>query len=203
MQQVNLYKLLDHKQEIACSALHIAYACAAMLVVTLLFAVVITVQNMWLSSDIAKANAQAELYSSESAAGKNAILNQLAQETAALQKKLIHQQAILKALEQSKQNGKQIFSSQLAGLGNQHIKGLWLNHIEFNGGGAWVSLKGVTKSAAALPRYLQALGKEQAFSGLRFDLMKMGSATDTGNANDNGLLNFEVSVKPDIGGDKS
>ena len=200
MQQVNLYKLLDHKQKIACAALHIVYACAAMLAVTLLFAVVVTVQNMWLTSDIASANAQAELYSNESAAGQNKMLNQLAQETAALQKKLVHQQAILKALEKSKRDGKQIFSSQLAGLGNQHIKGLWLNHIEFNGGGAWVSLKGVTKSAAALPRYLQALGQEQAFSGLRFDLMKIKSATDS---NTNGLLNFEVSVKPDIGEDKS
>ena len=105
-------------------------------------------------------------------------------------KRLLKQRRqILHSLSNQQHDIGQGFSDHLAGLGRQQLKGLWLSSIELRAGGEEISLKGAMKHATLLPRYLQDLGKEPAFSGLRFQLMKIENSEASRDH-----MQFEISV---------
>lgn len=61
------------------------------------------------------------------------------------------------------------FSAHLAGLGRHHPDGLWLQRIHLAAGGRRLGLEGSVTRAELLPVYLNALSRESAFAGTRFD----------------------------------
>ncbi len=65
------------------------------------------------------------------------------------------------------------FSALWAGLARQHIDGLWLTGVRFENGGRKLTLSGRTISAELVPIYIQRLSKEEAFSGISFNLLEM------------------------------
>ncbi|HET9679995.1 MAG TPA: PilN domain-containing protein [Gammaproteobacteria bacterium] len=71
------------------------------------------------------------------------------------------------------------FSAQLAGLARQVIDGLWLTAVTLDAGGEQVSLTGRTTAPALLPKYVQKLGAEPAFNGLRFEGLRIYRLEDT------------------------
>lgn len=65
------------------------------------------------------------------------------------------------------------FSEYMAGLGRQHINGLWLEKVKVEKKGGRIAISGAMQKASLLPRYLQLLGNENVFQGVRFQLMKI------------------------------
>ena len=65
------------------------------------------------------------------------------------------------------------FSPFLVGLARQHVNGLWLTDFAIHNGGADVSLAGSALSPEQVPRYLQKLSLESAFSGKTFKTLLM------------------------------
>jgi Tfp pilus assembly protein PilN len=57
-------------------------------------------------------------------------------------------------------------STVLEALARATIDGVWLTRIQFDRTGRQLWLEGLTRDARLLPRYLQSLSKQQAFSGL-------------------------------------
>lgn len=65
------------------------------------------------------------------------------------------------------------FSEYMAGLGRQHVRGLWLETVAVKRRGEQIAISGSMNKASLLPRYLQQLGNESIFRGVRFQLMKI------------------------------
>jgi len=190
LQKVDLYKHLDQRAEISEEFLQFVAASAVTVVVIICVAFWLLVQNAWLNRELASAKSQSDLVNQSIAKNTQHSADSLTHKIEQLQQQFIQRQAILALLERTKTEQQQIFSSQLAGLGKQRVEGLWLNHIELRRAGAEVALQGITREPALLPRYLRALGKEKAFAGLRFDLMRMQAIEESEE------IKFEISVNP-------
>ena len=65
------------------------------------------------------------------------------------------------------------FVEHVSGLARQRIEGLWLTQIRIASGGTDVTLQGTTSKSALLPKYLQRLSVEKAFSGTEFKSLLM------------------------------
>lgn len=65
------------------------------------------------------------------------------------------------------------FSEYMEGLGRQHLRGLWLERVTVGRKGEQLAISGSMQKASLLPRYLQQLGNENVFQGVRFQLMKI------------------------------
>lgn len=66
------------------------------------------------------------------------------------------------------------FSKYLTALSERHTEGLWLTKIELTKLGKSISLTGSTLKPEILPEYISELGKETAFSGTTFAMMRLG-----------------------------
>jgi len=190
LQKVDLYKHLDQRAEISEEFLQLVAASAVTVLLIICAVFWLLVQNYWLNRELASAKSQSELVSQSIVVNTQHSVDSLTSKIEHLQQQFKQRQAILALLERTKAEQQQIFSSQLAGLGKQRVEGLWLNNIEFRRAGAEVALQGITREPALLPRYLRALGKEKAFAGLRFDLMRMQAIEESEE------IAFEISVNP-------
>jgi len=65
------------------------------------------------------------------------------------------------------------FSAYLEGLARQRLDGVWLTGVDVADGGANVGLHGSTLEPDLVPRFLQRLSEEAAFSGKEFKTFKM------------------------------
>lgn len=191
MQHVNLYKHLEQRPEVSEGVLQIALASIATVALIVCLALWLVVQNAWLQRELARANVTSEDLNMLIEKNTKQHDDKLVVEVEQLKQQFMDRQATLAVLEHAKKDQRQIFSSQLAGLGRQRIEGLWLNHIEFRRSGEEVALQGITRKPSLLPRYLQALGQEKAFAGLRFDVMRMQVLDESGD------IAFEVSINSD------
>jgi MSHA biogenesis protein MshI len=70
-------------------------------------------------------------------------------------------------------------SGILAGAGRQRPEGLWLDLMHVSSSGDLV-LRGKVLDASLLPDYISRLGRDQAFSGLRFAELELGRDGDHG-----------------------
>ena len=187
-QTINLFDHLAKRETIAVSSQHIVIAAIMTLVAVLLVSLVSAYKG---SLDIALLQ-QAEQDSERLQAQLSALQAESTNDSKSMQrtKRLLKQRRqILHSLSKQQHDIGQGFSDHLAGLGRQQLKGLWLSSIELRAGGEEISLKGAMKHATLLPRYLQDLGKEPAFSGLRFQLMKIENSEASRDQ-----MQFEISV---------
>lgn len=79
------------------------------------------------------------------------------------------------------------FSSVMVGLGRQIEAGMWLNKIEVSDGGRAMSLLGSSYRPGAIPRFVQKLGDETAFSGVEFKTFEIRRVNE-----DRGRVDFEM-----------
>lgn len=187
-QTINLFDHLAKRETIAVSSQHMVVAVVVMLTTVLLISLVSAYRG---SLDIAKIQ-QAERDNERLQNQLSELRAESTNESKAIQrtKRLLKQRRqILHTLSKQQHDIGQGFSDHLAGLGRQQLKGLWLSSIELRAGGEEISLKGAMRQATLLPRYLQDLGKEPAFSGLRFQLMKIENSEASRNQ-----MQFEISV---------
>ncbi|MES1196831.1 MAG: hypothetical protein ABUL58_07800, partial [Steroidobacter sp.] len=61
------------------------------------------------------------------------------------------------------------FSERLVALANQHLDGMWLNHIVLGSDNGIDSLSGGAINAELIPRYLNSLASEPALRGTRIN----------------------------------
>jgi len=187
-QTINLFDHLTKRETIAVSSQHIFIAVMVTLVAVLLVSLV-SVYNA--RQDITLVQ-QAERDNERLQAQLSELRAESSNDSKSMQRtrRLLKQRRqILHSLSNQQHDIGLGFSDHLAGLGRQQLKGLWLSSIELRAGGEEISLKGAMKHATLLPRYLQDLGKEPAFSGLRFQLMKIENSEASRDH-----IQFEISV---------
>ena len=88
-------------------------------------------------------------------------------------KELSNKQKVLNILSRDEFGNTNGFIEHISGLARQRIEGLWLTQIRIAGGGTNVALKGTTSKPSLLPKYLQRLSSEKAFSGTEFESLLM------------------------------
>jgi hypothetical protein len=89
-------------------------------------------------------------------------------ERAALRLRQRHLNESLSALSRQQSTESVVFSSFFAGLARNPVEGLWFQSVSLSAGGEQVVLRGKTVDPALVPRLLQQLAEEQAFSGRTF-----------------------------------
>lgn len=88
-------------------------------------------------------------------------------------KELSNKQKVLGILSRDEFGNTDGFIEHISGLARQRIDGLWLTQIRIAEGGTNVSLQGLTSRSSLLPKYLQRLSAEKAFSGTQFKSLVM------------------------------
>jgi hypothetical protein len=86
---------------------------------------------------------------------------------------LANKQKVLNILSRDEFGNTKGFIEHVSGLARQRIDGLWLTQIRIADGGTGVTLKGTTSKPSLLPKYLQRLSSEKAFSGIEFHSLLM------------------------------
>ena len=105
-------------------------------------------------------------------------------------KELANKQKVLGILSQDEFGNTKGFIEHVSGLARQRIEGLWLTQIRIADGGTDVALRGTTSKPALLPKYLQRLSAEKAFSGTEFQSLLMARQEKN-----NQWLNFSLQNK--------
>lgn len=178
LQQINLYHPSLRKQQLRYSfnALMRAVVVSVLLVVGYSAVVYWQLQN--------SQTQLAELQQQQNSALQR--LQQIQQQFASRQKDPALQRRVLQ-LEQELTNKQNVvgvlsgnefgntkgFIGHFTGLARQRLEGLWLTHLDISNGGLNLEIKGTTLQPELLPRYLQRLSAEQAFSGTEFKTLLM------------------------------
>lgn len=82
-------------------------------------------------------------------------------------------QRVTKAIARDGLGNGRGFSPYLEGLARQRLEGVWLTGVDVADGGADVGIHGSTLEPDLVPRFLQRLSAEAAFSGKEFKTFKM------------------------------
>ena len=88
-------------------------------------------------------------------------------------KELANKQKVLGILSKDEFGNTAGFIEHISGLARQRIEGLWLTQIRIASGGTDVALHGITSKPSLLPKYLQRLSAEKAFTGTEFKSLLM------------------------------
>lgn len=88
-------------------------------------------------------------------------------------KELANKQKVIGILSRDEFGNTKGFIEHVTGLARQRIDGLWLTQIRIADGGTDVTLRGTTAKSALLPKYLQKLSAEKAFTGTEFQSLLM------------------------------
>ncbi len=190
-QAVNLFDHLDKREALAVSAMHIGIAATATFLLMLLMSAVMFYNSSQSAGELQKAERK-EQQLEEQLTQLRATGTADSRAVDRLKRLIKERRQILLSLSNRREDIGDGFSEHMAGLGRQQLTGLWLNHIELRAGGTQISLRGEMRKASLLPRYLQDLGKEPVFSGLRFQLMRI---EDIETSEDE--MRFEITVVPD------
>lgn len=105
-------------------------------------------------------------------------------------KELANKQKVLGILSQDEFGNTKGFIEHISGLARQRIEGLWLTQIRIANGGTDIALHGLTSKSALLPKYLQRLSAEKAFTGTEFQSLLMARQEKN-----NQWLNFSLQNK--------
>ncbi len=90
------------------------------------------------------------------------------------------------------------FSALMAGFARRVQKDLWLTGFTVSAGGEEIEIRGRALDAAALPRYMQALGREPVFQGRRFAALEMRSV-EVAKPRSETLVGAAVAAEPTAG----
>ena len=88
-------------------------------------------------------------------------------------KELANKQKVHGILSQDEFGNTKGFVEHITGLARQRLDGLWLTELRIAEGGTDVALHGTTSKPSLLPKYLQRLSAEKAFTGTEFQTLVM------------------------------
>ena len=178
LQQVNLYQDELKTQKLNYSALMLVQLCLIFIVV---FSAVAGFRYFQLQQHqtslaeylqkqkIAMANLQ-KIQAELSLRKKDAALAKIIIEKT---KELTNKQKVFGILSRDEFGNTKGFIEHISGLARQRIDGLWLTQIRIADGGTDVTLQGTTSKSSLLPKYLQRLSAEKAFTGTEFESLLM------------------------------
>ena len=195
LQQVNLYQDELRKQKLNYSASMLAKLSVVLLVVFLIFTGFRSFQLQQLQQTLTvlqqeQKTTMAELQKAQTALLKRKNDNALAKQITEKTTELASKQKVLGILSQDEFGNTKGFAEYVSGLARQRIDGLWLTHLRFSSGGTDVALHGSTSKPSLLPKYLQRLSAEKAFSGTQFQSLLMARQEKK-----NQWLNFSLQNK--------
>jgi hypothetical protein len=194
MQQINLYQPILRKQKKVFSARTMLLGNLLILAGLLLLYGYTHLQTRSLQNQYAQASAQRDasqtqlLQMQQQYPPRQADLRLPAQLEAA-RNELRQQQVLLQAIRRYEHTGEQAFSAQLRGLAQQVPSGLWLNQIQLQAG--QIHLQGQTLDAQQVPVLVQALSREAAFAGIRFEQVRIARDPDSGQ------IHFQLNTQRD------
>lgn len=178
IQEINLYQPIFRRERIIFSAVTLLYA-MAIVALGLMFIYGIgafTTSQLEAERDQLKRTEQenlkrlATLSAQLKPKPKSALLEH---KITQLEKSLVQKQLLLAYLDDDAFGNRTGFSQHLEGLARQIRRDLWLTGFAFDQGGRHVQLQGQTTAPVNLPRYLQRLSNEQAFTGQDFTSIKI------------------------------
>lgn len=178
IQQVNLYQDELRPQKLKYSSRLLLQVCVVLLITMSAASVFKYVQLQQQQAELVTAkennkNALAELAKLQAEFAKVKKDKSLLQQVAEKNKELSNKQKVLKILSQDKFGNTDGFIQHISGLARQRIEGLWLTQIRIASGGSDLALQGSTLKSSLLPKYLQRLSDEKAFSGTEFESLLM------------------------------
>lgn len=178
LQQVNLYQDELRVQKLNYSAVMLAQLSIILLVVCSAIAgfryfQVIQHQSSLVENQQKQKVAMADLEKLQAELSKIKKDATLVKRISEKTKELANKQKVLGILSQDQFGNTEGFIKHISGLARQRIDGLWLTQIRIAGGGRDVVLQGTTSKSSLLPKYLQRLSAETAFSGTEFESLLM------------------------------
>lgn len=173
-QQVNLLADGFAKEQVPVSALQIAGATGALLVVLTLITFVTGLRTSSLETRVNRGAAQQEQATTEveeltvrlEAHTADAAL---AGQVQGLEAKVQARQRLIALLGATDAGNVKGFSAYLRGLSEHPTTGVWLTGIELTSGGKYIALSGKTNRPENVPNFLVGIGQEEAFRGRQFD----------------------------------
>ena len=192
MQQVNLYQDELKTQKLKYSASMLMQISVVLVVVLLAVAGFSYYQLQQHQSSLAEHQqkqkiAMADLQTIQSELSLRKKDAALARKIIEKTKELSNKQKVLNILSRDEFGNTKGFIEHVSGLARQRVDGLWLTKIRIASGGTDVSLNGTTSKPSLLPKYLQRLSSEKAFSGTQFQSLLMARQEKK-----NQLLNFSL-----------
>jgi len=178
LQQVNLYQEELRKQKVKFSAQMLVQTSSLLLAVLLLLSgfkywqLKMHEQALVLQQQ-KQQQAMADLQAVQSELAKRTKDSSLEQQINDRTKELSNKQKVLSILSQDEFGNIKGFVDHVTGLARQRIDGLWLTQLRIASGGSNISLYGSTTTPSLLPKYLQQLSAEKAFSGTEFHSLLM------------------------------
>jgi hypothetical protein len=176
LQQVNLYQDELRKQKINFSAMQLVQITLVLLVLLVL----VSGFKVWQLQQHQQALAvqqqkQKQVMAEMQQLQQKLSLRQkdviLAKRLADKTKEFSNKQKVLAILSQDEFGNTKGFIEQITGLARQRLDGLWLTQLRIAEGGTDVSMYGTTSNPSLLPKYLQRLSAEKAFTGTQFKNM--------------------------------
>ena len=183
MQQINLYQPILRKQKKVFSARTLLLGNLLILAGLLLLYGYTHLQTRNLQNQYTQASAQrdarqAQLLQMQQQYPPRQADPLLPAQLEAARSELRQQQTLLQAIRRYDHAQDHALSAQLRGLAQQVPSGLWLNQIQLQAG--QINLQGQTLDAQQVPVLVQALSREAAFAGIRFEQVRISRDPDSG-----------------------
>ena len=134
---------------------------------------------------VRQATAQAALDKLNAAANRSvsALLTERVKST---QEQVAQREALLASISHTMETTSSGFSARLRALALSSSDGVWLNEFTFSPG--YVALKGAALKAELLTAYMDRLGKQPPFVGLKFSGMKAVMASQASGSQQTGVV---------------
>lgn len=177
-QQVNLYHPIFRKQQKRFSAKAMVQAGAGVLLGTLLMYGYAWWQTASLRQQVAQASAELETARTrlntlnQQLAGRH-VDPRLAQEVRDLELRANAAARVEQLLAGEALAGRTGYSKFFVAFARQHVSGVWLTGFAVADAGEDVMLSGRTTNPELVPRFLQQLSREEALSGVRFQVFQI------------------------------
>lgn len=178
IQEVNLFLHLPKKERVYGSAADIVLAVGLVIVIMIGAAAYASYQKSSFEEEFRSVAAQetqllAQVQALAVARKKQMAGDNLEEEIRRLQTEKAIRDRLLRAVTERPVEAGQGFSGHMQSLARQIVADLWLTRIQVKASGREVALEGAMLSPELLPRYLQALQKEEQLQGQRFDVFRL------------------------------
>jgi hypothetical protein len=217
-QQINLYQAEFRQPEILFSADQIFMGAGGLVLLAVVVSTLLGFANMYTGHRLAALKIEVDTLKQENTQLTNqlqgrAVDQALAGSAANASRQLQSRQDILQLVQRSEQRKDTVqFSELLAGLGNQHVRGMWLTRIEISSNGHEMHLEGSTQNAKLVPEFVGNLSREHVYAGREFrkvmiqrneqETSLMDFVLTTGDPESPGLMAFMEKIKTNFKGGK-
>jgi outer membrane murein-binding lipoprotein Lpp len=213
-QQINLYQAEFQEKQVELPAEQIYLLAGGLLLILVLSSVVLSISNTSAQSKLDQLTAAAATLKQTNDAldqqlKSRAVDQQLQASANEAAKQMQARQDILLLVERTESAAQTVkFSELLAGLGRQHVSGLWLSRIEIANAGQELHLEGNALQPGLIPEFIGRLNKEPSYAGREFRKVVVRRSKDapavlnfvitTADPSSERLMAFKEQAKPGV-----